>query len=225
MSFLYPLFLLAGLSLAIPVLIHLFNLRKYKTVLFPHTRFLKNIQLNSRRQSEVKYKWLLAARIFFLIFAILAFAQPFFNDRSQKITGNKIQVIYLDNSYSMSAKKGARSMLDIARDAARRQVQKARPGSRFILLTNDRPVSYRPEPADKIYAEINATAPSAATKSVNQVFTSVQNILSQRDQSQAEGSGGADLFYYSDFQPECIPRGARCRPGPQHHLLRPASAN
>jgi len=54
-SFLYPLFLVAGVSLVIPVLIHLFNLRKYKTVLFPHTRFLKNIQLNSRKQSQIRY--------------------------------------------------------------------------------------------------------------------------------------------------------------------------
>ncbi|QLH47268.1 MAG: BatA domain-containing protein [Bacteroidota bacterium] len=30
MSFLYPLFLIAGLSLAVPILIHLFNFRKYK---------------------------------------------------------------------------------------------------------------------------------------------------------------------------------------------------
>src|ERR1035438_6940578 len=77
-SFLYPLFLVAGLSLGIPVLIHLFNLRKYKVVLFPHTRFLKTIQLNSRKQSQVRYKWLLATRLLFLAALVLAFAQPFF---------------------------------------------------------------------------------------------------------------------------------------------------
>src|ERR1700744_6600077 len=103
-SFLYPLFLVAGLALAIPVLIHLFNLRRYKTVFFPHTRFLKNIQLNSRRQSQVRYKWLLAARLLFLASLILAFAQPWFNRHTKKDIGNKLQVIYMDNSYSMSVK-------------------------------------------------------------------------------------------------------------------------
>ena len=198
-SFLYPLFLVAGVSLAIPVLIHLFNLRKYKTVLFPHTRFLKNIQLNSRKQSEVRYKWLLAARLLFLSCLILAFAQPFFSNKDTTTAANKLQIIYLDNSYSMSAKKGARNMLDIAKDAARRQVQHAMPGSKFVLLTNDKPASYRAEPADKVFADINATDISASAKNIEQVLTNAQSIL------QNEEAKGADLYYYSDFQQNAFP--------------------
>ena len=198
-SFLYPLFLVAGLSLAIPVLIHLFNLRKYKTVLFPHTRFLKNIQLNSRKQSQVRYKWLLAMRLLFLASLILAFAQPFFNKYNKKAAGNKLQVIYIDNSYSMSAKKGARSVLDIAKEAARKQVQHAALGTRFILLTNDKPASYKPEPADKVYRDINATDVSAGAKTVNQVLAIAQSIM------QNEAGRGADVYYYSDFQQSAFP--------------------
>ncbi|MFI5195639.1 MAG: BatA domain-containing protein [Chitinophagales bacterium] len=203
MSFLYPLFLVAGLSLTIPVLIHLFNLRRYKTVFFPHTRFLKNIRLNSRKQSEVRYRLLLAMRLLFLASLILAFAQPFFNKNNSKAAGNKLQVIYIDNSYSMSAKKGARSVLDIAKEVARKQVRKAPPGSRFILLTNDKPVSYRPEHADKVYAEIIATGESAASKTVNQVLALVQSIISQGDQQLQKA--GADVYYYSDFQLVAFP--------------------
>jgi hypothetical protein len=198
-SFLYPLFLVAGVALAIPVLIHLFNLRKYKTVLFPHTRFLKTVTLNSRKQSEVKYKALLAMRMLFLASLILAFAQPFFNKGDNKATTNKLKVIYLDNSYSMSVKKGARTMLDIAKDAARRQVQHTPPGSKFVLLTNDKPASYHGEPADKVIREINGTEISAATKNVNQVMAGVQSIM------QNETSGGADVYYYSDFQQSAFP--------------------
>ncbi len=138
-------------------------------------------------------------RLLFLAFLILAFAQPFFNNNNKKNDVNKLQVIYLDNSYSMSVKKGARNMLDIAKEAARKQVQHAIPGSRFLLLTNDKPVSYRAEPADKVFAEINATDISAAAKTVNQVLATVQSIL------QNEGGGGADVFYYSDFQQSAFP--------------------
>ena len=187
------------MSLAIPVLIHLFNLRKYKTVLFPHTRFLKTIQLNSRKQSQVRYKALLATRLLFLAALIFAFAQPFFNNKDTKDAGNKLQIIYLDNSYSMSAQKGARSMLDIARDAARRQVQHAAPGSRFVLLTNDKPSSYRSEPADKVFGDINATDISAAAKNIDQVLAAAQSIM------QNEAAKGADLYYYSDFQQSSFP--------------------
>ncbi len=193
MSFLYPLFLAAGALLAIPVLIHLFNLRKYKTVLFPHTRFLKNIQLNSRKQSQVRYKWLLIMRLLFMTLLILAFAQPFFNNHNKE-TGNKLQLIYIDNSYSMSVKKGARTMLDIAKETAAKQVKYAKPGTRFLLLTNDKPTSFRAEPADKVYNEINSLDFTPATKTVGQVVALAQGMV------QNEALPGGDLFYYSDFQ-------------------------
>ncbi|HYD23068.1 MAG TPA: BatA domain-containing protein, partial [Flavipsychrobacter sp.] len=155
MSFLYPLFLVAGLALAIPVLIHLFNLRRYKTVYFPHTRFLKNIQLRSQKQSQVRYKWLLALRLLFLAALILAFAQPFFFGTDKRDT-KRIQAIYIDNSGSMSLKKDARRLVDMAKEAARRQIRNAAPGTKFVLLTNDGPVSYRPMPADKVLVGLGA---------------------------------------------------------------------
>ncbi len=198
MSFLYPLFLVAGLSLAIPVLIHLFNLRRYKTVFFSNTRFLKNIQLNSRRQSEVRYKWLLAARLLFLLFLILAFAQPFFS-RNKKDTGNKLKVIYIDNSYSMSLKKGARNLLETAKDAATKQVREAIPGTRFLLLSNDKPPSYQPLPADKVLTEINSLDVSPNSKTLNQTLAMVQSILEN------EAAAGADVYYYSDMQSSSFP--------------------
>lgn len=198
-SFLYPVFLVAGLSLIIPVLIHLFNLRRYKTVLFPHTRFLKNIQLNSRRQSQVRYKWLLISRLLFLTGLVLAFAQPFFNKGERKEGGKRLQIIYLDNSYSMSLKKGTRTMLDIAKETARRQVQKAAPGTRFVLLTNDRPMSYHAESADKIYTAINTTEASPSSKTINQVLATAQSIM------QNESNAAADIYYYSDFQQGAFP--------------------
>ncbi len=199
MSFLYPLFLTAGAALAIPVLIHLFNLRKYKVVLFPHTRFLKNIQLNSRKQSQVRYKALLAMRLLFLAFLILAFAQPFFNNNNKQNTGNKLQLIYVDNSWSMSVKKGARTMLDLAKENAARQIKYAAPGTRFLLLTNDKPTSYRSEPADKVFAQVNALDFTSATKTVAQVVAVAQSMV------QNEGVAGGDLYYYSDFQESSFP--------------------
>ncbi len=194
MSFLYPLFLISGLALAIPVLIHLFNLRRYKTVLFPHTRFLKSIQLQSQKQSKIRYKWLLALRLLFLLFLVLAFAQPFFTGGKKKATGNRLQVMYIDNSGSMTVKQGARTLLDVAKDAARRQVQQSAPGTRYLLLTNDKPVSYKPLPADKVLAELGGISISAKSRTSEQVFAFVNNILT------TENYPAADLYYYSDFQ-------------------------
>lgn len=194
MGFLYPLFFLAAATLAIPVIIHLFNLRRYKTVLFPHTRFLKNIQLRSRRQSQVRYKWLLALRLLLLAALILAFAQPFFSGSNKARTAGGLQVIYLDNSASMSVRKGARSLLEIARDAARKQVESAPAGTRFLLLTNDKPISYEPLPADKVLTALNHIDGSPAVRTNTQQLALVQSIL------QSGNATTADVYYYSDFQ-------------------------
>ena len=186
--------------MAIPVLIHLFNLRKYKTVFFPHTRFLKDIQLNSRKQSQVRYKALLAMRLLFLAFLIFAFAQPFFKNKDQAGTASRLQVIYIDNSYSMSVKKGARTMLDLAKESAARQVNRAAPGTRFLLLTNDKPATYHAEPAAKVLAAIGALDLSPAVKTATQVVAATQGMM------QNDGQTAADLYYYSDFQTGAFPQ-------------------
>lgn len=195
MSFLYPLFLAALATLAIPVLIHLFNLRKYKTVFFPHTRFLKDIQLTSRKQSQIRHKRLLITRLLFLAFLVFAFAQPFFGDKDDALGKDKMQIIYIDNSFSMGAKKGARTLLDLAKENALRQIKQAKPGTRFLLLTNDKPYSYKPEPADKVYSEINEINYSAAGKTMTQIASLAANIINNQTEKRK-----ADLYYYSDLQ-------------------------
>ena len=184
--------------LAIPVLIHLFNLRKYKTVMFPHTRFLRNIQLHSRKQSQVRYKLLLASRLLFLLLLILAFAQPFFKQNHNAATDSALKVIYIDNSYSMSARKGARTLLDIAVQSATAQVGRTTPGSRFLILTNDNPESYYPVSANKALAILSHITFSASSRTATQVL-SLLHSLGQ------EQSGSISLFYYSDFQQHAFP--------------------
>ncbi len=194
MSFLYPIFLLAGIALAIPVLIHLFNLRRYKTVMFPHTRFLKNIQTHSRKQREVRYKWLLLTRLLLLALLVLAFAQPFRRSTTPEDIGNRLQVIYLDNSQSMSVQNGQQRLLDIARHAIRQQLQDKNADTRFLLLTNDRMASYRPVQAEKIQHLLDEVDLSPLTRTPEQVLAMIQNIIHN------ESAAGADLYYYSDFQ-------------------------
>lgn len=188
-QFLYPLFLIAGLSLLVPLLIHLFNLRKYKTVLFPHTRFLKNLQLHSKKQSELRYKWLLLARLLFLLFLVLAFAQPFFPQSKSKAN---LTAIYLDNSLSMSLRQGQRSMFEIAQEKAIQLIQKS--SGKFLILTNDKPVSYKPLSAQKAIEMVQRLTISSGNKKSAQVLTELKSMM------QDAASSTVDLYYLSDFQ-------------------------
>ncbi|WP_028375798.1 BatA domain-containing protein [Leeuwenhoekiella sp. MAR_2009_132] len=107
MQFKNPEILYALFLLLIPILIHLFQLRRYKKTPFTNVAFLQNLVQNTRKSSSLK-KWLvLATRLTALTCLIFAFAQPYF-PVSQKATLAKETVVFIDNSFSMQAtgKKG-----------------------------------------------------------------------------------------------------------------------
>lgn len=103
MQFKHPEILYALLLLLIPILVHLFQLRRFKKTPFTNVHFLKEAVLQTRKSSQIK-KWLtLLCRLLAYTFIILAFAQPFttHQDRTDR---PKETVIYIDNSFSMQAK-------------------------------------------------------------------------------------------------------------------------
>ena len=63
MQFVNPLFLIALSALAIPILIHLFNFRKYKKVYFTNVHFLQEIQQETKKQSQLRQLLILLARL------------------------------------------------------------------------------------------------------------------------------------------------------------------
>lgn len=147
----------------------------------------------------MRYKWLLAARIAFLLLLILAFAQPFFNSKNAQAPEASLQIIYLDNSPSMSVKTGVRTLLDLAKEYVRKQLQQAPQGSKFLILTNDRPQSYQPVSVEKALQSVNDVDISSGSKTASQVFNTVQGLM------QSEARPYAQLFYYSDFQKNQFP--------------------
>ncbi len=77
MSITYPWFLLGLFGIIIPVLIHLFELRRPKRVLFTNIGFIREVRIVTARQRKVKHLLVLLARIGFVVFLVLMFAQPF----------------------------------------------------------------------------------------------------------------------------------------------------
>jgi len=103
MQFKNPEILYALLLLIIPIIIHLFQLRRFKKVAFTNVQFLKRVTLKTRKSSQLK-KWLtLLTRLLLFGCIILAFAQPYLSNTDSFSTENET-VIYLDNSFSMQAK-------------------------------------------------------------------------------------------------------------------------
>ncbi|NJY62511.1 hypothetical protein HC174_07030 [Salinimicrobium sp. CDJ15-81-2] len=103
MYFKHPELLYALFLLVIPVLVHLFQLRKFRTTTFTNVKFLKKAVLQTRKSSRLKKFLILCTRLLLLASVIFAFAQPYFPPASGEIKEVET-VIWLDNSYSMQAR-------------------------------------------------------------------------------------------------------------------------
>lgn len=103
MQFKHPELLYALFLLLIPIIVHLFQFRKFQKEAFTNVAFLKEVSIQTRKSSQLK-KWLiLLTRLLLFTALIFAFAQPF-SANSNAIGSENETVIYLDNSFSMQAK-------------------------------------------------------------------------------------------------------------------------
>lgn len=136
MSFLHPGFLWALLALAIPVLIHLFQLRRFRRIDFSNVRLLRAVTQQTRARKKVQHWLVLAARLLALAMVVFAFAQPYIpGPEGTQGAGQRAISIYLDDSYSMDGENTGGRLLDQARGMARDLVLSHAPTDRFQVLT------------------------------------------------------------------------------------------
>ena len=103
MQFKYPEILYTLFLLVIPILIHLFQLRKFQKTAFTNVAFLKNVTIQTRKSSQLK-KWLiLLIRLLLYAAIILAFSEPY-RSQNNDLARPVETVLYLDNSFSMEAR-------------------------------------------------------------------------------------------------------------------------
>ena len=132
MHFKHPEILYFLFLLIVPILVHLFQLRRFKKEYFTNVRFLKALSIQTRKSSKIKKWLLLACRLLVLIFIILAFAQPFFESKDSKNASNELYII-LDNSFSMQA-KGKKG--ELLKRAVQELLEETPEKMNFSLLTN-----------------------------------------------------------------------------------------
>ncbi|MEX2117348.1 MAG: BatA domain-containing protein [Bacteroidota bacterium] len=122
MTFLNPLMLAALAAAAIPVILHLINLRKLRTIEFSSLTFLKELQKTTIRRLKLRQLLLLILRTLLILFLVLAFARPTYQGSFAEGMGPKARataVILIDDSYSMTASDGSGEYLKQARESAR----------------------------------------------------------------------------------------------------------
>jgi hypothetical protein len=192
MTFLYPSFLWALAALSIPILIHLFNFRKTTRIFFSNTRLLKLVKEVSTAKRRLKHYLILASRLLFLLFLILAFAQPIV-PASEQLGNGRSTVLYIDNSQSMSAQLGDKTRgIDAALSFAQNIVELFPPDTRYKILTNDF------APFSNSFKTKTEALDILAQIRVSPVSRTMEEIKQRLEQEGATRS--REFFWISDFQ-------------------------
>jgi len=188
MQFKHPELLYALFLLLIPIIVHLFQLRKFEKVSFTNVAFLKEAKLQARKSSQIK-KWLvLCTRLLLLACIVLAFAQPIIANKNV-FKSKKETVIYLDNSFSMQAKGNQGELL---KRAVQDIIEQVPEDDNISIITNSQVFknttikSIKNELLQLNYAETPLTTTAALLKS-NTFFSKDKNSLK-------------NLIFISDFQ-------------------------
>jgi hypothetical protein len=196
MHFLYPGFLFALVVLAIPVLIHLFNFRRYQKVYFSNVQFLKEIQEQQSSRKSLKERLILASRLLALTFLVLAFAKPYIPGQNAANAGKQQAIsIFVDNSYSMESLNREGSLLDEAKRRAKEIASAYGINDSFQLLTQDFEGKHQHFLSrDEFNDAVDAVKISPQSRPLQQIISRQQSLLDMHR------TGERSLYIISDFQ-------------------------
>lgn len=187
MIFKNPAILYGLLFLIVPIIVHLFQLRRFTKVPFTNVAFLKPLITQTRKSRQLK-KWLtLLARMAAIACIVLAFAQPFIPG-SDTATQEKESAIYLDNSYSMqsSGSKG-----ELYKTAVTDLLERLPNDQKINLFTNDN--TYKNVTKKEIANDLLTTGYSSQSLTYEQVQLKANSLLNNKDKRK-------ELIIISDFQ-------------------------
>ncbi len=187
MQFKYPEILFALFLLLIPIIIHLFRLRRFQKTEFTNVAFLKKIVLQTRKSSQLK-KWLtLLMRLLAFACIILAFSQPFFPTETT-LSDSDETLIYIDNSFSMQGKISNTTLLERTIKELYESVKKE---NSFHWFSND---SEHPNTTGQDFKnEIANLTYSLQSLSAHEVFLKAEKMFPNRPDTRK------NLIYISDF--------------------------
>lgn len=151
MTFLNPLVLFGLAAAAIPLLLHLLNLRKLKTIEFSSLQFLKELQKNRIRRVKIRQLLLLIVRTLLVVALVMAFSRPALRGTLDGAMGTRAKstmVVLLDDSPSMGVRNDRGVLFSQARETVGRILGLAKEGDdvhlvrlstvRHVLASSDR---------------------------------------------------------------------------------------
>ena len=183
----HPEILWALFLLVIPLLIHLFQLRRFQKTPFTNVAMLQKVVMESRKSNTLK-KWLLLfTRLLLLAAIVVAFAQPFTSNNSA--SQQKETIIYLDNSFSMQAGSNGVSLLENAAQDLLKHIDNEQT---LTLFTNTS--TFRDVTVKDIQNQLLSIPFTFKQLNLDEIFLKSSTLFSSNQQTRK------NLILISDFQ-------------------------
>jgi hypothetical protein len=180
MSFLNPILLFGLAAVAVPIIIHFLNRRKFQKIVWAAMRFLQASVEQNQKRMRIEDLILLALRCLLLVLLALALARPAILSKGSDLFGqSKVTgVIVLDNSYSMGVSDGTLTRFDKAREAAL-QVLDAMPigSATAVLLASDVVQGAIPEPTYDMNLARKAIREAPLTDRSTDLFPAIEAAI------------------------------------------------
>jgi hypothetical protein len=199
MTFLNPAILFGLFAASIPVIIHLFNLRKLKKIEFSTLQFLKELQKNKIRKIKLKQWLLLALRVLMILCIVIAFARPTLVGVSIGGTTSAAKttaVFILDDTFSMSVIDENGSYFNQAKETIKDLLTQFEEGDEVGLIL----VSHQPEEIEltsnlnKFKNEVDGITISSASGKLNNAIIKAAEVMGN------EKNFNKEIYLFSDFQ-------------------------
>jgi len=194
LQFQNPTILWGLISLIIPIIIHLFNFKRFKPIYFSNLKYLKDITAENKNRSKIKSWLLLLTRLLALACLIIAFAQPYIPVNNASSINNKqknISHIYVDNSFSMNAETEKGIAIEIAKAKAIELVNSFSDDAEVKILDNTKRGRLPFLNKESAISRIQEIQPTSASKPFSQIL---------QESSQVESSENNEVYLFSDFQ-------------------------
>jgi hypothetical protein len=184
MTFLNPFLLFGLVAASIPIILHLLNLRKLKTVEFSSLQFLKELQKTTMRRVKIRQWLLLLLRTLLIILVVLAFARPALRGTAGTMTGHARStiVILLDDSPSMAVRDENGVMFRQATAAVTNLLSLVRDDDElhFLRLSEIRHAqTFPPLSVATVREELGKATPSLESVPFREAFGVAAKILSE----------------------------------------------
>jgi len=197
MQFANPLILWGLLLLAVPIIIHLFNFRRYRKIYFTNVRQLQEITIKTRRNARLKNLLILLLRMLATAALVIVFAGPYKTDKNKQTSapsGRKIVSVFVDNSFSMELSDGNISLLEMAKARALDIADAYAASDRFQLITNGFSGKTQQLLSKESFIE------EVHNITFSPFFRSTQDIISRQKRLLDTEQGAKECYFISDFQ-------------------------